>query len=97
MTSDAIENGRSHHNHDHASDALLHGPAKQDQGSLSHLVGYLKQDVDETWGDAVLIWCNAISGLMDSAAYNTWGCFASMQTSACGLSLSHFDPFKVGK
>lgn len=37
-------------------------------------------DVDTRWADLVLILCHYASGLVDSVAYNTYSCFASMQT-----------------
>lgn len=37
-------------------------------------------NVSRGWADVVLIFCYVITGLLDSAAINTWGSFVSMQT-----------------
>lgn len=37
-------------------------------------------NVRRDWADAVLLLCYTITGLLDSAAINTWGSFVSMQT-----------------
>jgi hypothetical protein len=41
---------------------------------------YLAQDVDKSWADVILIISCSISGLTDSAVFNMWSCYASMQT-----------------
>ena len=40
----------------------------------------LSEDVDPSWADLILIVCFFISGLIDSTVFNTYSCFASMQT-----------------
>ncbi|KAL1305249.1 hypothetical protein AAFC00_002164 [Neodothiora populina] len=42
----------------------------------SHLI----QDLSESWGDSVLILSCFVTGLLDSAVFNVWSCFVSMQT-----------------
>lgn len=37
-------------------------------------------EVDPRWGDALLLVCFFVAGLVDSAAFNMYGCFVSMQT-----------------
>ncbi|KAH6962235.1 hypothetical protein BKA56DRAFT_736990 [Ilyonectria sp. MPI-CAGE-AT-0026] len=37
-------------------------------------------DVDTRWGDLLLLVCFLVAGLVDSAAFNMYGCFVSMQT-----------------
>ncbi|KAM5353556.1 hypothetical protein ACJ41O_000206 [Fusarium nematophilum] len=37
-------------------------------------------DVDVRWGDILLLVCFFVAGLVDSAAFNMYGCFVSMQT-----------------
>ncbi|CAM1501223.1 Fc.00g103850.m01.CDS01 [Cosmosporella sp. VM-42] len=37
-------------------------------------------DIDTQWGDLILLACFLIAGLVDSAAFNMYGCFVSMQT-----------------
>lgn len=45
-------------------------------------------DVDTRWGDLLLLVCFLVAGLVDSAAFNMYGCFVSMQTgeSICAIS-----------
>lgn len=40
----------------------------------------MAQDVQEDWADMILIILSFISGMVDSAVFNTWSCFVSMQT-----------------
>ncbi|KAK4545821.1 hypothetical protein LTR36_002385 [Oleoguttula mirabilis] len=42
--------------------------------------GYLTADITTRWADLVLIVCFALSGLIDSGAYNAYECFVSMMT-----------------
>lgn len=37
-------------------------------------------EIDTKWGDIILLGCSFCSGLIDSAAFNIYGCFVSMQT-----------------
>ena len=41
---------------------------------------YLAQDVDKSWADVILLVACFMSGLVDSAVFNVWSCFVSMQT-----------------
>lgn len=41
---------------------------------------HLSEEADEAWGDLILIVACFISGLVDSAVFNVWSCFVSMQT-----------------
>jgi hypothetical protein len=41
---------------------------------------YLQEEVTAAWGDAVLIVGCFATGLLDSAVFNVWSCFVSMQT-----------------
>lgn len=43
---------------------------------------YLTADVNTRWADLILIICFAISGLIDSGAYNAYECFVSMMVSS---------------
>ncbi|KAK6382642.1 hypothetical protein LTS17_003311 [Exophiala oligosperma] len=47
---------------------------------LSRWKDHLSVDVDESWADLILIVACFISGLVDSAVFNVWSCFVSMQT-----------------
>lgn len=40
----------------------------------------MAQDVHEDWADIILVILSFISGMVDSAVFNTWSCFVSMQT-----------------
>ncbi|KAI1029908.1 hypothetical protein LB503_008387 [Fusarium chuoi] len=49
-------------------------------------------EVDTRWGDILLLICFFVAGLVDSAAFNMYGCFVSMQTGNTifvGLGVSH--------
>ncbi len=41
---------------------------------------HLSEEVDAGWADLILIVACFISGLVDSAVFNVWSCFVSMQT-----------------
>ena len=41
---------------------------------------YLAEDANKEWADLILIVTCFISGLVDSAVFNVWSCFVSMQT-----------------
>lgn len=47
---------------------------------------YMAQDVHEDWADVILIILSFISGMVDSAVFNTWSCFVSMQTGEWPIS-----------
>jgi hypothetical protein len=62
------------------SDGLLNGSLTGKKGRLAVWKQHLAQDVDESWGDLVLIALCFISGMIDAAVFNVWSCFVSMQT-----------------
>ena len=69
----------------HVIDHLYHTNNMDDSlnGKQSRPARYMKhlaQDVDKSWADLVLIVACFISGLVDSAVFNVWSCFVSMQT-----------------
>lgn len=41
---------------------------------------YLNAQIDTKWADLILLACFFCSGLIDSMAFNMYGCFVSMQT-----------------
>ncbi|GAB7355448.1 hypothetical protein MBLNU459_g5954t1 [Dothideomycetes sp. NU459] len=47
---------------------------------LTKLRRYFDQEVVSGWGDLVLIVSCFVTGLLDSAVFNVWSCFVSMQT-----------------
>jgi hypothetical protein len=51
-----------------------------DAPSKSSWKAYLQEEVTAVWGDAVLIVGCFATGLLDSAVFNVWSCFVSMQT-----------------
>lgn len=51
-------------------------------GALTHMRAFLAAELDPAWADAVLVGACFVSGLVDSAVFNKWGCFVSMQTGA---------------
>lgn len=76
---------RLYHVIDHVIDHLYHINDMDDslngkQSLSARYKKYLAQDVDKSWADLILIITCSISGLTDSAVFNMWSCFASMQT-----------------
>ncbi|ETN37518.1 uncharacterized protein HMPREF1541_07140 [Cyphellophora europaea CBS 101466] len=47
---------------------------------LSRFRRHMAQDVHQDWSDIILVVLSFISGMVDSAVFNTWSCFVSMQT-----------------
>ena len=47
---------------------------------VSRCADHLTVNVTKSWGDAVLLGCYLITGLLDSSSIMTWGSFVSMQT-----------------
>lgn len=54
--------------------------AVKKQSRISRTQKFMAQDVHEDWADMILIILSFISGMVDSAVFNTWSCFVSMQT-----------------
>lgn len=54
--------------------------SRLDIRSKSSWTSYLHEEVTAVWGDAVLIVGCFATGLLDSAVFNVWSCFVSMQT-----------------
>lgn len=54
----------------------------QEQGKshMSSLRDHFDAELTESWGDSILIASSFITGLLDSAVFNVWNCFVSMQT-----------------
>ncbi|KAH0158307.1 DUF1275 domain protein, partial [Aureobasidium melanogenum] len=54
----------------------------QEQGKsrMSSVRDHFDAELTESWGDSVLIASSFITGLLDSAVFNVWNCFVSMQT-----------------
>lgn len=68
-------------------DEALHTNGKSTR--LGSWKKYLVQDVDESWSDVILLVTCFISGLVDSAVFNVWSCFVSMQTGMWSIRASH--------
>lgn len=58
------------------------GGGKREAGVGARFRRHFMQDVDTSWGDAVLLASCFVSGLVDSGVFNKWSCFVSMQTGA---------------
>lgn len=56
------------------------GPEAGPKGGFPTPVRRFTSDIDTRWGDLLLLVCFFIAGLVDSAAFNMYGCFVSMQT-----------------
>jgi hypothetical protein len=54
----------------------------QEQGKshMSSLRDHFDAELTESWADLILIVSSFITGLLDSAVFNVWSCFVSMQT-----------------
>ena len=67
---------------DSESQDSLNGYASLDskKSRITRFRQHMSQDVHEDWADIVLIILSFISGMVDSAVFNTWSCFVSMQT-----------------
>ncbi|KAM0544120.1 hypothetical protein ACHAPJ_012002 [Fusarium lateritium] len=62
------------------------------EASPSSVSKRFTSEVDVRWGDILLLVCFFVAGLVDSAAFNMYGCFVSMQTGNTifvGLGVSH--------
>lgn len=55
-------------------------PSSKDGGLRRPLRRHLTAEIDTKWGDIILIGCFFCAGLIDSTAFNIYGCFVSMQT-----------------
>jgi uncharacterized membrane protein YoaK (UPF0700 family) len=55
-------------------------PSPKDGGLRRRLHRRLTAEIDAKWGDIILGGCFFCAGLIDSAAFNVYGCFVSMQT-----------------
>jgi hypothetical protein len=62
---------------DSGSDNPEAGPKGE---SKSPVASRFTTEIDTRWGDILLLICFFVAGLVDSAAFNMYGCFVSMQT-----------------
>ncbi|CEF74714.1 hypothetical protein FGSG_02423 [Fusarium graminearum PH-1] len=69
---------------DSGSDSPEAGP----KGGFPTPVRRFTSDIDTRWGDLLLLVCFFIAGLVDSAAFNMYGCFVR-NTIFVGLGVSH--------
>ena len=72
----------SRSDNDTESQDSLNGYANGDmkKSRFTRFRKHMAQDVHEDWADIILIVLSFISGMVDSAVFNTWSCFVSMQT-----------------
>lgn len=68
---------------DHANNVENQSNGKK--STVASWAEYLKQDVDKSWTDAILLVTCFITGLTDSAVFNVWSCFVGMQTGKTSL------------
>lgn len=52
----------------------------QKENMKTRLEQHLYTEITTEWADLVLIACCFVSGVIDSVAFDVWGCFCSMQT-----------------
>jgi hypothetical protein len=63
---------------------LLDSGALQKDSRTKRWRRHLQQDVDESWADVILLVFCLLAGIVDSAVFNVWSCFVSMQTGKDG-------------
>ena len=64
----------------YSSREISTSPRKPDDTFRRRLHRRLTAEIDTKWGDIILIGCFFCAGLIDSVAFNIYGCFVSMQT-----------------
>ncbi|KAF4442644.1 hypothetical protein F53441_11685 [Fusarium austroafricanum] len=67
-------------------------PEAGPKGGSKPVANRFTTEIDTKWGDLLLLICFFVAGLVDSAAFNMYGCFVSMQTGNTifvGLGVSH--------
>lgn len=52
----------------------------QKQNRLTAMRRYFDEEIVSDWADMILIVSCFVTGLLDSAVFNVWSCFVSMQT-----------------
>ena len=57
---------------------------KPEKRPLDRFRAHLTEDLSTSWGDGMLILHCFVTGVLDSAVFNVWSCFVSMQT---GISI----------
>ena len=62
------------------SEGLLDSRALEEKTRWQRWRRHLSQDVDESWADLILLVLGFVAGIVDSAVFNVWSCFVSMQT-----------------
>jgi len=67
---------------DHLSDSSTDDSLEQfkKRGRIARWRQYMAEDANKEWADVILIVTCFISGIVDSAVFNVWSCFVSMQT-----------------
>ncbi|KAF4971047.1 hypothetical protein FZEAL_9932 [Fusarium zealandicum] len=61
-------------------DSSSDNPEAGSKEAASPISRRFTSEVDVKWGDVLLLVCFFVAGLVDSAAFNMYGCFVSMQT-----------------
>jgi len=55
-------------------------PQQRKGGRMASMMEHLQADITVAWTDLVLLLLTFTTGLLDSAVFNVWSCFVSMQT-----------------
>lgn len=69
----------------------------QGQSRMSSVRDHFDAELTESWGDSVLIASSFITGLLDSAVFNVWNCFVSMQTGEICHSYQRVSTTNIGR
>ncbi|KAJ9608241.1 hypothetical protein H2200_007229 [Cladophialophora chaetospira] len=67
---------------DHLSESSTDDSLEQFKrsGRIARWRQYMAEDANKEWADLILLVTCFISGIVDSAVFNVWSCFVSMQT-----------------
>lgn len=69
--------------------AALLGKPENDGGLVKRVRRHMSADVNQTYGDLILLGCYIITGLLDSSSVQVWGSFVSMQTGKSTIIMFH--------
>jgi len=55
-------------------------PQQRKSGRMASIMEHLESEITTSWTDLILLLLTFTTGLLDSAVFNVWSCFVSMQT-----------------
>lgn len=63
-----------------SNNVLENGHAEIEISTKKGILEHMKEELSDSWTDAILLVCCFVTGLLDAAVFNEWSCFVSMQT-----------------